>query len=186
LATDKRLVFGQVKTEEKSNEITAIPGLLEKLALEGCIVTIDAMGCQYKTAEQIIEKKADYLFSLKGNQGCLYEDVEGYFGGLDFSAPAGKNREIEFNSTSTHDQGHGRIEDRDYAVSGDVEWHIERHPNWKSIRSIGVVESSREEKGKVTVERRPGGGFDYRERHAYRAKGSPPLELSFISSLRAP
>jgi hypothetical protein len=66
-ATQNRLVFGQVKTEEKSNEITAIPALLEKVALEGCIVTIDAMGCQYKIAGQIVGKKADYLFSLKGN-----------------------------------------------------------------------------------------------------------------------
>jgi hypothetical protein len=65
--TQNRMVFGQVKTDEKSNEITAIPTLLEKLALAGCIVTIDAMGCQYKIADQIVGKKADYLFSLKGN-----------------------------------------------------------------------------------------------------------------------
>jgi predicted transposase YbfD/YdcC len=109
-----------VKTEEKSNEITAIPTLLEKLALEGCIVTIDAMGCQYKTADQVVEKKADYLFSLKKNQETLYEDVQEYFKDLDFSLPPGKNRHIEFQSVSTHDEKHGRIEDRDYAVSGDV------------------------------------------------------------------
>jgi predicted transposase YbfD/YdcC len=153
-ATENRLVFGQVKTDEKSNEITAIPALLEKVALAGCIVTIDAMGCQYRIAEQIVEKKADYLFSLKGNQESLHEDVKEYFGGLDFSAPLGKNRDIPFRSASTHDEQHGRIEDRDYAVSGDVEWLIERHPAWKTIRSIGVVEPGREEKGKLTAGRR--------------------------------
>jgi predicted transposase YbfD/YdcC len=153
-ATENRLVFGQVKTDEKSNEITAIPTLLEKVALEGCVVTIDAMGCQYKIADQIVKKKADYLFSLKGNQESLHEDVKEYFEGLDFSAPLGKNRDIQFHSTSTHDQKHGRIEDRDYAVSDDVGWLIERHPDWKTIRSIGVVESSREVKGQITVERR--------------------------------
>jgi predicted transposase YbfD/YdcC len=123
-AAKNRLVFGQVKTEEKSNKITAIPTLLEKLALEGCIVTIDAMGRQYKTAGQVVGKRADYLFSLKKNQETLYEDVQEYF------------------------------RDRDYAVSGDVGWLQERHPDWKTIRSIGVVESKRGEKGEVTVERR--------------------------------
>ena len=143
-----------MKTDEKSNEITAIPTLLEKLALAGCIVTIDAMGCQHKIADQIVGKQADYLFSLKGNQESLHEDVKEYFEGLDFSVPEGKNRDIQFHSTSTHDEKHGRIEDRDYAVSEDVGWLIERHPAWKSIRSIGVVESSREVKGQVSVERR--------------------------------
>ncbi|MDR0377949.1 MAG: ISAs1 family transposase, partial [Spirochaetaceae bacterium] len=84
----------------------------------------------------------------------LYEDVQEYFKDLDFSVPAGKNRYIQFQSVSTHDEQHGRIEDRDYAVSGDVGWLVERHPDWKTIRSIGVVESSREEKGETTVERR--------------------------------
>jgi predicted transposase YbfD/YdcC len=113
---------GQVKTEEKSNEITVIPTLLEKLAFEGCMVTIDAMGCQPKIAEQVISKKEDYLFSLKANQETLYEDVEEYFEGLDFSTPVGKNKYIQFHSVSAHDQKYGRIEDRDDAVSDDVGW----------------------------------------------------------------
>jgi predicted transposase YbfD/YdcC len=153
-ARENRLVFGQVKTEEKSNEITAIPTVLEKLALEGCIVTIDAMGCQYKIADQIVPQKADYLFSLKENQETLYEDVKEYFEGLDFSAPAGKNPHIRFHSVSSPDEGHGRIEDRDYAVSADVGWLVERHSDWQMIRSMGVVESNREMKGEVPVERR--------------------------------
>jgi hypothetical protein len=75
-ATENRLVFARVKTEEKSNEITAIPALLEMTTLKGCIVTIDAMGCQYKTANQIVRAGADYVFSLKENQETLYDDVK--------------------------------------------------------------------------------------------------------------
>ncbi|GHT87850.1 hypothetical protein FACS1894137_15620 [Spirochaetia bacterium] len=78
--------------------------MLEKIALEGCIVTIDAMGCQYAIAEQIVSKKADYVFSLKGNQENLHETVKEYWEGLNFNAPASaQERHIRFNSTSTHD-----------------------------------------------------------------------------------
>jgi predicted transposase YbfD/YdcC len=153
-ATANRLVFGQVKTEEKSNEITAIPALLDKIALEGSIVSIDAMGCQHEIADKIVTKKADYLFSLKGNQGNLHEDVKEYFADVDFSKPASAIRYTSFQSESTHDEKHGRIEDRDYAVSGDIHWLRKRHPKWKSIQSIGFVDARREVKGKVTCERR--------------------------------
>jgi hypothetical protein len=152
-ATENRPVFGQAKTEEKSkgNEvytITAIPALLEKLAPEGCIVTIDDMGCQYKIADQVAGKKADYLFSLKGSRGTLQEDVKEYFADPGFSAPSGANRHIPFQPVPAHDERHGRREDRDYAVSDDVGWLIERHPDWKTIRSIGVVEPGREVRGR--------------------------------------
>jgi predicted transposase YbfD/YdcC len=159
-ATENKLVFGQVKTEEKSNEITAIPTLLEMIALEGCIVTIDAMGCQYEIANKIVKGKADYLFSLKGNQESLYEDVKEYFAGLDFSSPASKiDKHIAVKTVSTHDEGHGRVEERDYAVSDDVAWLIQRHPAWGTIKSIGMVESTRTVKDssgeqKTTTERR--------------------------------
>jgi predicted transposase YbfD/YdcC len=153
-ATANRLVFGQVKTDEKSNEITAIPVLLGKIALEGCIVSIDAMGCQYEIADKIVKKKADYLFSLKGNQGNLHEDVKEYFEGFDFGKPASCMKDISYQTISTHDQKHGRIEDREYAVSDDVKWLHLRHPKWKSIKSIGLVDSTREVKGKETCERR--------------------------------
>jgi hypothetical protein len=86
-AAGNRLVLAQVRTEDKSNEIKAIPSLLELIALEGCIVTIDAMGCQYKIAEQIVAAKADYVFSLKENQQTLCRDVSEYFCDLDFSRP---------------------------------------------------------------------------------------------------
>ena len=153
-ATANRLVFGQVKTEEKSNEITAIPALLDKIALEGCIVSIDAMGCQYEIGEKIVKKKADYLFSLKGNQGNLHEDIKEYFEDFDFNKPAKAMKRISFKTTSTHEEKHGRKEDRDYAVSDDIGWLHQRHPKWKTIRSIGFVDSRREEKGRMTVERR--------------------------------
>ena len=153
-ATANRLVFGQVKTDDKSNEITAIPVLLDKIALEGCIVSIDAMGCQHKIADKIIKKKADYLFSLKGNQENLHEDVKEYFIDFDFDKPAGEMKYISFKTVSSHEEKHGRIEDRDYAVSADVAWLHKRHPKWKTIGSIGFVDSRREEKGKVTQERR--------------------------------
>jgi hypothetical protein len=89
---------------------------LEKVALEGCIVTIDAMGGQYRIAAQIVEKKADYLFSLKGNQETLREDVKKCFEGLDFSVPTAKNPNIRFESFSPHEEKHGRIADRDCAA----------------------------------------------------------------------
>ena len=148
-ATANRLVFGQVKTDDKSNEITAIPVLLDKIALEGCIVSIDAMGCQHKIADKIVKKKADYLFSLKGNQGNLHEDVKEYFADFDFGKPAGEMKHISFKTASTHEEKRGRIEDRDYAVSDDVAWLHKLHPQWKTIKSIGITDSRREEKAKL-------------------------------------
>jgi predicted transposase YbfD/YdcC len=152
-ATENRLVFGQVKTEEKSNEITAIPTLLDKIAMKGCIVTIDAMGCQYEIANKIVKGKADYLFSLKGNQETLHDDVAEYYSEFDFSKPAPAMKHLSFQTTSTHNEKHGRRV-RVPAVSDDVEWLIKRHPLWKTIQSIGMVESTREIKGKITTERR--------------------------------
>src|SRR5215469_746345 len=114
-ATENQLVFAQVQTEEKSNEITAIPMLLEQIAIAGCIITIDAMGCQYEIANKIVHKGADYVFSLKGNQGNLHEAVEEYWSMLDFDKPATEAPYIKFRTTSTYDEKHGRKETRDYA-----------------------------------------------------------------------
>ena len=94
------------------------------------------------------------MFSLKGNQGNLHEDVQEYYSDFDFDKPAGAMKYIPFKTVSTHEENHGRIEDRDYAVSDDVTWLKERHPKWKTIQSIGIVDSQREVKGKVTCERR--------------------------------
>jgi predicted transposase YbfD/YdcC len=146
-ATSNRLVLAQVKTQDKSNEITAIPCLLELIALKGCIVTIDAIGCQYKIADQIIEKNADYLFSLKENQETLFNDVKEYFQNIDFSHP-----ERDVLVETTFDVDHGRLERRCYGVSGNVSWLTERHPAWKTIKSIGIVQSTRETPEKISTE----------------------------------
>jgi predicted transposase YbfD/YdcC len=154
-ATVNQLVFAQVKTDEKSNEITAIPMLLEQIAIEGCIITIDAMGCQYEIADKIVKKEADYVFSLKGNQENLHKAVKEYWDMLDFEKPATEANYIRFRSVSTYEEKHGRKETRDYAVSDDVTWLRKEFPLWKTINSIGVVESTRETGvGETKTERR--------------------------------
>jgi len=154
-ATENQLVFAQVQTEEKSNEITAIPALLEQIAIQGCIITIDAMGCQYEIAEKIVKKEADYVFSLKGNQENLHEAVKEYWDILDFGKPSGEAKYIRFQSVSTYEEKHGRKETRDYAVSDDVQWLRKEFPQWKTINSIGMVESTRDTgQGEAKTERR--------------------------------
>jgi predicted transposase YbfD/YdcC len=125
-----------VKTDEKSNEITAIPALLEIIALKGCIVTIGAMGCQYTIAGRIVGAGADYLFSLKENQKALYEDVKTCF------EEAGSARPDPNVAVHTaFDADHGRFESRFHGITGDVSWLVDRHPAWKSIKSIGVIDA---------------------------------------------
>ena len=153
-ATENQLVFAQVQTEEKSNEITAIPTLLEQMAIEGCIITIDAMGCQYEIAEKIVKKGADYVFSLKGNQGTLHDAVKEYWAMLDFNKPLAQASGIKFHTTSRYEEKHGRKETRDYAVSDDVDWLVKQFPKWKTIKTIGVVESIRDTGDGGTTERR--------------------------------
>jgi predicted transposase YbfD/YdcC len=148
-AQENRMVLAQVKTDEKSNEITAIPELLAMFALKGAIITIDAMGCQYKIANQIIKAEADYLFSLKGNQETLHDDVEEYFKDINFEKP-----EARIKVTTTHDVDHGRIERRAHAITDNVDWLIARHPAWNSIKSIAVIEGMRDINGVVSIERR--------------------------------
>ena len=143
-ATENQLVFAQIQTEEKSNEITAIPLLLEQIAIEGCIITIDVMGCQYEIAEEIVKKGGNYVFSLKGNQESLHEEVKEYWDMLDFDKPEAQAKYIKFRSISTYEEKHGRKDSRDYAISDDVQWLREQFPQWKTINSIGVVESTRD------------------------------------------
>lgn len=146
---NNQLVWGQIKTEEKSNEITAIPKLLEMLALEGCVVTIDAMGCQKKIAEAIIEKKADYVLSLKGNQSTMSEEVRLFFDG----ALKTNWRDIPHDTHQTINKGHGRIETRRCIVTSDVNWFADRE-EWKGLKSFGMVESKRQIGDSVTMENR--------------------------------
>ena len=107
-ASANTLTLGQVKTEEKSNEITAIPRLLELLELHGCIVTIDAMGCQKEIAQGILDRGADYLLAVKENQGRLYQDVRDLFAGAEEAGFDG----VPHDYATTLNKGHGRIERR--------------------------------------------------------------------------
>ncbi|MBF0171544.1 MAG: ISAs1 family transposase [Nitrospinae bacterium] len=148
-AARQRLVLGQVKVNEKSNEIVAIPKLLDLLAIEGAIVTIDAMGCQRDIAAKIIDKKADYVLALKGNQGSLREDVEVFV--AEQTANGFQNTTI--SQDETVDGDHGRIETRKTTVIHDVAWLQERH-QWPGLKSVVVVESTRESGDKIETETR--------------------------------
>jgi predicted transposase YbfD/YdcC len=141
-AASQRLVLGQVKVAEKSNEIVAIPKLLDMLVVEGAIITIDAMGCQRAIARKILDKKADYVFGLKGNQGSLREDVD-----LFVAEQKAKNfADTKISRAETIDADNGRIETRTTTVIHDVDWLRERH-DWPGLKAIVMVESMREIKG---------------------------------------
>lgn len=148
-ASENGMVLGQVKTDEKSNEITAIPELLDLIFVKNCIVTIDAMGTQTKIAEKIIDKKADYVLALKGNQPNLYTDV------VDFFEDAEKTNfdELRVKSCMTTDKDHGRIEVRKYFLVKNVDW-LSMKDDWKGLKSIGMAIRECEIKGKKTVEKR--------------------------------
>src|SRR6516225_4431138 len=128
-AARQRMVLGQMKVGDKSNEIVAIPALLELLAIEGAVVTIDAIGCQRDIAQKIIDKKADYILALKGNQGLLREDVEL------FAAEQKANgfKDTKITRHETIDADHGRIETRTYTVIHDVAWLQKRH-EWPGLQ----------------------------------------------------
>ena len=148
-AVRQRLVLAQMKVSEKSNEIVAIPALLDMMAIEGAVITIDAMGCQRAIAEKIIDKKADYILALKGNQGTLLDDVELFAN----EQKANGFKETTISTHKTVDGDHGRIETRNYTVIHDVKWLQERH-DWPGLKSIVIVESEREIDLKTTRETR--------------------------------
>lgn len=138
-AARQRLVLAQTKVGEKSNEIVAIPALLDMLSIEGAVVSIDAMGCQRDIAQKIIDKRADYILALKGNQGTLREDVELF-------ANEQKTKRFSDTLTSTDqtvDGDHGRIETRRTTVIHDVAWLQERH-QWPGLKGIVIIDSERE------------------------------------------
>ena len=137
-ACENKMVLGQKKVDEKSNEITAIPELLEILDIKNCIITIDAMGTQKKIAERIIENEADYVLALKGNQGNLHEDIKLFFNSID-----NKNElDIEFDYFKTIDKDHGRIEIRECYVTSDLSW-LTQKKEWKNLTSIIMIKSKR-------------------------------------------
>lgn len=148
-AARQRLVLGQVAVAEKSNEIVAIPALLDMMAIEGAVVTIDAMGCQRAIAKKIKDKKANYIIALKGNQGALHEDVKLF-------ADEQKANGFEDATVSRHetlDGEHGRIEMRRYTAFHDIGWLKERH-DWPGLEGVVMVESRREIDGESTQETR--------------------------------
>jgi predicted transposase YbfD/YdcC len=149
-ATNSRLVLGQEPVFEKSNEITAIPALIERLDLKGALVSIDAMGCQAAIAQSILDAGADYLLAVKDNQPTLHAEIESYFA----TAPAAKVEKVE-----TIDKGHGRFEVRNFSVSQEVDWYaFERSypgaPRFPSLTTIAIVESRTERGDKIESERR--------------------------------
>jgi predicted transposase YbfD/YdcC len=145
---ENHAVFGQLKVDDKTNEIKAIPKLLEILNLKGATVTIDAMGCQREISSQIVDKDGDYVLALKGNQGQLHEDVVLFM-----------NDAIEKGSADLSDvyesceKGHGRIEQRMCWTSTEVDWLRDRHA-WPSLSSIAAVECRRTIDGNTNTERR--------------------------------
>jgi predicted transposase YbfD/YdcC len=135
----QRMVLGQRKVADKSNEITAIPELLDLLTIKGAIVTIDAMGCQKEIAAKIIEKGADYLLALKGNQGSLRDDVELFFTEQKVRGFA----DAAMSRHQTLEKSHGRIETRTYSAVSATGWPTQRH-GFADLKSIVMVESIRE------------------------------------------
>jgi predicted transposase YbfD/YdcC len=148
-ANRNRLVLGQVKVDDKSNEITAIPKLLKMLDLTGATVTIDAMGCQKEIAKVITEQGADYVLALKKNHSHLYDDVTLF---LD-DARANEFADIDYAYHETVDGDHGRIETRKYWITSDIDW-LGAKASWANLQSLGLVESRREIGEKVEIERR--------------------------------
>ena len=148
-AARQRLVLGQVKVNEKTNEIVAIPALLEMMAIEGAVITIDAMGCQRGIAKKIMDKKANYIIALKGNQGTLLEDVEIFT----IEQKTRGFKDVTVSRHETIDGDHGRIETRTYTAIHDVAWLQERH-DWPGLKGVVMVESKREIDGKIQQETR--------------------------------
>jgi predicted transposase YbfD/YdcC len=148
-ATENRLVLGQRKVDEKSNEITAIPELLELLTLKGCIITIDAMGCQREIAETIHGKEADYVLALKGNQPELHQAVVDFF----TSVLAPKQATTPFAYKRTVDADHGRIETRQHWISEEIAWlpAVTGKPLWPGLRSIAMIQAQRRIGEQVTT-----------------------------------
>ncbi|QJB42914.1 ISAs1-like element ISAsp2 family transposase [Dolichospermum flos-aquae] len=147
-ATSNKLVLGQCKVEEKSNEITAIPELIKVLDIAGCLVTIDAMGCQKEIVKSIAEKSGEYIIALKKNQGNLYKNVEEIF-----KEAISKGFEgFKYSEFHTKEDKHGREEIRHYLMLSDIEERIDTDKKWVNLQSVGMVEYIRKVNGKTKVE----------------------------------
>jgi predicted transposase YbfD/YdcC len=159
-AEDNGLVLGQWQVDQKSNEITAIPQILRALELAGCIVTIDAMGCQKNIAREIKEADAEYVLALKGNQGTVHQEVKTFLDATlaekkkprPTGAPQPKGAAL-LQELETIEKDHGRVETRRYYLSAELDW-FEDAGLWEGLRTIGMVEAVREINGHSSVERR--------------------------------
>ncbi len=148
------LMLGQVAVEEKSNEITAVPALLELLDVKDAVVSMDAMHCQKDTAAAVRKAGADYLLAVKKNQKTLREDLTLFFD--DAIAPEGQRDEHLLTYTMEPDNGHGRLDERTVWASGNLNWLRRRHPGWKDLKGIVCVEGKRLDfaTGKQSTQRR--------------------------------
>ena len=151
-AAENRLVLGQVAVDDKSNEITAIPILLDLLDLEGCTVTIDAMGCQTEIADQIVRRGGNYVLALKGNQPTLYDDIQALFA----DARAAQQAEYGITSATETVMGHGRVETRTAYVISDptVIAYLNEGQRWRDLASVALIEAQRTVNGTTTIEQR--------------------------------
>lgn len=150
-ASENGLALGQVRVDKKSNEITAIPRLLEMIDVKGRIITTDAMGCQRDVAKRIIDKKGDYVFCLKGNQGSLHDEVKYFFD----ECKEANYEDVKHNYFESVEKDHGRIETRRcWVVEEDAIRWLEREDQWPGLRSIAAIESERKIRGKTTTETR--------------------------------
>jgi predicted transposase YbfD/YdcC len=159
-AEDNGLVLGQLKVDEKSNEITAVPQLLRVLELSGCIVTLDAMGCQKNIAREIKAADAEYVLALKGNQETVHREVKEFLDDAVAESktwrPAGVQPEAKTARWATKkivEKDHGRLETREYFQSAELGWFADQS-KWEGLQSIGMVQASREINGKISSERR--------------------------------
>ena len=148
-ASSQQMVLGQIATDEKSNEITAVPALLDMLDVSGCIITADAMSCQKEIVRKIVEKGADYVLSLKENQRTMCREVEEFFR----AAQREPKNYPDIKTLETKDCGHGRVETRTYYLTTEVEW-FESRADWRNLRSFGMVRSRVEQHGNVTEDDR--------------------------------
>lgn len=159
-AQSNGLVLGQLKVDDKSNEITALPRLLRALELSGCIVTVDAMGAQKQIAKEIQEADADYVMALKGNHETVQDEVKTFLDATVTEAaakpPAGvrpSRAAATLAKLETVEKDHGRQETRRYYQSAELDWFADR-AKWEGLKSVGLVEARREVRGRVSVERR--------------------------------
>lgn len=157
-AEENGLVLGQLKVDEKSNEITAVPQLLRVLELKGCIVTLDAMGCQKNIAKEIKEADAEYVLALKGNQNTLHREVKEFLDDAVAESktwrPVGAPPEAkELVSKKIVEKDHGRLETREYFQSAELDWLADRL-KWEGLQTVGLVQATREIHGQISTERR--------------------------------